>query len=236
LRQQLHTLREAGADAFDGPGFRFIEGLLGRAEDLQGAAGEQLRRRAAERLLSFRDDFEAARAEARAKLETLEAAGAPMDTEVSAAYDRGDYKTVLRHAPRMLRRAQSTGAVAARARARRLADQARARGLPLEQMELPLNALDGVDEAEARSLGDRLAAQLFRDAADHARSALVLARTVDAVSDEAGHYNPQALAARTLGLVEAISPDYLRAYLTGLEDLASLRRLPAPKARRRRGR
>lgn len=237
MKRRMDTLRESGAEVFDGPGFRFIEGLLERAEGLDGVAGEHLRRRAAERLSAFEAAFASARAEARATLATLDAAEADPDGDFTRAFAAGDYGFVRREAPRALRRARTDDADAARARIVRLARQARGRGLtlppPLRARVHAATAESAADVAELRTVGDQLARALFREAADHARSALVVARAGDRVPETVGPYNPEALAARTLALVEALSPGYLRATLAGLEDLAAMRRLPEPKRRRR---
>lgn len=50
---------------------------------------------------------------------------------------------------------------------------------------------------------------------------------------EIGPYNPVSLAGRALSLSASLSPDYLQAYLAGLEDLSALRTLPEPSRRRR---
>ncbi len=241
MTRRLEALRAQGAEAFDGPGFRFIEALLERAEGLDGVAGEHLRRRAAERLSAFEAAFASARAEARATLATLDAAEADPEGDFTRAFASGDYGFVRREAPRALRRARTDDVDAARSRVLRLARQARGRGLTLPP---PLRArvqaatADGARDpdalAELRTVGDQLARALFREAADHARSALVVARAGDRVAETVGPYNPEALAARTLALVEALSPGYLRATLAGLEDLAALRRLPEPRRGRRR--
>ena len=49
-----------------------------------------------------------------------------------------------------------------------------------------------------------------------------------------GPYNPLSLAGRALSLSASLSPEYLQTYLTGLEDLSTLRRLPEPSKRRRK--
>ncbi len=51
--------------------------------------------------------------------------------------------------------------------------------------------------------------------------------------EQIGMYNPQALAGRALSLTSALSPDYMQSYLSGLEDLMALKRLPEPSRRRR---
>lgn len=242
MKARLETLREDGAEVFDGPGFRFIEALLTRADELDGEAAVHLRRRAAERLSGFEARFASARAEARATLATLQAAGADDDGAFAKAFVAGDYGHVRREAGPALRRARTDDADAARARVVRLARQARARGLTLSPaMRSRIHdatAADDVPISEMREAGDQLARALFREAAEHARSALVVARAADRLPDEVGHYNPEALSARMLALVESVSPGYLRAVLSGLDDLAALRDLPEPPrpGRRRRRR
>ena len=39
---------------------------------------------------------------------------------------------------------------------------------------------------------------------------------------QVGPYNPSALAGRAMSLTAALSPDYMNAYLSGLDDLAQL--------------
>ena len=51
--------------------------------------------------------------------------------------------------------------------------------------------------------------------------------------EQIGMYNPQALAGRALSLTSALSPDYMQSYLSGLEALMALKRLPEPSRRRR---
>lgn len=239
MRARLQSLRDAGAEVFDGPGLRFIEALLGQAEALDSAAGEHLRRRAAERLSAFEAAFAAARAEARATLATLAAAGADPEGAFAEAFARGDYKHVKHEAVRALRLAKTDDIDTARDRVRRLWRQAQARGASLPpslrarveviSAETAAEAPATTPLAELRAIGDRLAQALFREAADHARSALVVARATDRLPAQAGPYNPEALSAQALALVESLSPTYLRAYLTGLEDLDHLRRLPDGK-------
>ncbi len=235
LHARLEALRAAGGPAYDGPGFRFVEGLLQRADDLDGAAADHLYARAESRLQRFKADFEAARAEAAATLRTLQAAGADADGTFAGAFAAADYKAISLGARRALRQAQAKGPAAARERARRLARQARSRGVQLD-LFVDDGTLEGASEAEARALGDQLAHALFKDAASHARSALVVARAADNLPDDVGPYNPQALTARALSLMESISPAYLRALLGGLDDLGALKRLAEPKRRGRRRR
>ena len=129
--ERLESLRSEGGDAFDGPGFRFIEGLLRRAGGLDGAAAARLSMRATQRLDAFEAEFSAARAEARVALEAVEAAESDPGGHVREAFELGDYRAVRRFAGRALRLAQDDGTQAARRRLARLARQVRARGIAL---------------------------------------------------------------------------------------------------------
>ena len=235
VRDRLAMLREAGAEAFDGPGFRFIEGLVSRSESLGSAAAERLLGRASVRLEAFEVERKDARALAERSLEALDRADADADGSLRAAFERGDYRSVNRRADRLLRLARDDGSQAARRRLDRLDREARARGLVLPATLRDRLAKPNQDGRAARRVGDELAQLIFRDAAEHARSALVVARASDAVPEEVGPYNAQALSVQALGLLESVSPTYLRALLGGLEELSALRTLPErPKPRRRR--
>ena len=50
---------------------------------------------------------------------------------------------------------------------------------------------------------------------------------------QVGPYNPLSLAGQALSLSASLSPDYLQAYLSGLEDLMTLKTLPSSNARRK---
>ena len=50
---------------------------------------------------------------------------------------------------------------------------------------------------------------------------------------QVGPYNPLSLAGQALSLSASLSPDYLQAYLSGLEDLMALKSLPESTTRRK---
>lgn len=240
MSARIEALRAAGAETFDGPGFRFVCGLFARAAALDGNAAAQLRQRAEARLDRLEAALTAARADAERTLGALIEAGADARAYV-ALFEAGDFKTLQREAPAALRAARRDRDAYAE-RALRLAREAEARGLALpaeDQTRIATLQGQGEDEPERavdadRALGDRLARALFRDTADHARGALVIARAAASVPAEAGPYNPQVLAVQALELAETLSPAYLRAYLRDLEALAVLRNLPEPTRRRKR--
>jgi hypothetical protein len=239
VNERLEHLRHLGAPVFDPPAFRFIEGLLTRAAGLSGAAAERLERRAVTRLQTLERAFLAAQAEAASMLDQLRQEAADPEDRFAQAFERGDFGLLLRDGPRVLRQLRSDTAESARERIRRLLDDARRKGvrLPAELDTAAATALGEAGKADpraettARALGDRLAQTLYREAADHVRAAVTVARAHDRLSDDFGMYNPQALAARALAQLEATSPVFLRHYLAGLEDLAALRQLPEPKRR-----
>lgn len=239
MNERLEHLRHLGASVFDPPAFRFIEGLLSRAAGLSGAAGERLVRRAETRLQTLERAFLAAQAEAASMLDQLRQEAADPEDRFATAFTEGDFGLILRDGPRVLRQLRSDTAESARERIRRLVLDAQRRGV-----RLPAGLEDAVSttlgeggkaevraEQTARALGDRLAQVLYREAAEHVRATIVVARAQDRLSEDFGFYNPQALAARALAQLEASSPAFLRQYLALLEDLSTLRLLPAPKRR-----
>jgi hypothetical protein len=242
LFERLEELRRIGALGFDRPGFRFIETLLQRSTELDGPAAERLVMRARQRLSALESALRQARAEAEGALATARAAGCAT-AALETLYTKGDFREVVQGARRALLALDRPegGAVE---RLRRLHRRAMAQGLALpsatladiERLARDGAALEAEDEVLARVLGDELARALFRDAASQARAVLVVARAADRVPDDVGPYNPQALSAQTLSLIESLAPGYLRTCLAGLEDVASLRRLPEPPKRPRRRR
>jgi hypothetical protein len=217
LAAQLDTLRTAGAEAFDGPGLRFIARLLRRAEHLT-AGRERLHARAQLHLTQFNQRFEAARAAAQHALEALQAEGADPQNKLAAHWARGAFSEITRQAPALLRRARTKRPAQNQRRLDRLTQEARARGL-----------------SPTAQTANQLAQALFRDTAQQALTTAAVARAADHVPAIHGAYNPHALVAETLQRLAQLSPIYLRTALQGFEDLAALNTLPAPpKAKKRR--
>jgi hypothetical protein len=209
LADRIQALRTAGAAAYDGPALRFIEALLQRAAGLDGSVAERLEARAAERLAAFHTSMQAARTRAREALDTLDAADADVDGVLRSAFESGDFKRVIREAPAAVRRAEARDP---HARLDRLTARAESEGVQLPAAE----------QSDPARAGDQISHALFRHTADHLRSTVTVARAADRVPAEFGPYNPDALAARTLATIEALSPDYLRAVLAQLDDLSAL--------------
>lgn len=238
---RLRHLRTLGAEGFDGPGLRFVEGLLSRAEALDGAARARLHARAVDRLGNLETRLEAARTEASTALHAARAAGADADGALAADFEAGEFSRLVREAQSRLSRARREDPGADRARALRLLREARERGLPLPEALAPeVAALEAEstpppasvaasEDPDWRRTGDALSQALYREAAAEAHGAVAVARAADGVPEVHGPYNPEALAAQTLATLAALSPAYLRHVLRDLEDLGSLRRLPAPK-------
>lgn len=231
LDARLAALRARGAAVYDAPGLRFVEALLARAHDLDGEAASRLRARAAGRLEALARQLDQDRSTAHALLETLRAAGADPETEYEKAFESGDFRRLIREAELALSRARSE-AHPDRARLTRLCSQARLQGLGLpSEVEQALVA----DETDAaRKAADLLAQALFRHIVRDARGTVAIARAADRLPAVVGPYNPAALAGEVLAAAEALSPAWMRSFLSRLEDLGSLHTLPPPPTRKRR--
>lgn len=209
VAERIEALRAAGAVRFDGPALRFIEALITRAQGLDGAVAGRLHARAAARLATFETSMQAAQSQATEALEALDAADADPDGTLRAAFDAGDFKRVLREAPAAHRRAAARDP---HARLDRLTARAESEGVRVPP----------TPQADPARAGDHVAQALFRHTADHVHGTVTVARAADRVPADFGPYNADALAARTLATIEALSPDYLRAALARLEDLSAL--------------
>lgn len=241
LGERIDVIRNAGGPGFDGPGFRFIEALLRRACALDGDARERLLDRAAARAAAFEHRLRAARADASALRAVLAESIGEAEPRMEALFDDGDFRQYLREGRRTLERAIADDGAVVHRRLERLRTRATQTGVVLpETLIRDLGAYDDVDKrvdsTAVRTLCDRVARAMFDDAASAARATVAIARASDDVPPESGHYNSRALAAEALSLLDALSPVLLRVYVDGLEDLASVRRLPAPVQRSRRKR
>ena len=236
LERRLDRLREAGLQVFDGPGLRFVETLLLRAATLTPVEARRIHARADERLQTLEESFRAANEEAVALLTEVLTLGADPEGRFENAISMGDFSLVKNEAPRLLTRLRSGLDVAARARVQRLIDQADTKGAELapELRDAARRLLDapGPIGASAREVGDALGRAMYRDAAEHARTTVVVARAHDRLSRDHGPYNAEAIAAQVLSRFETLSPAYLRVMVGWLEDLSILRHLPEPKRRR----
>ena len=235
---RLETLRAEGAEAFDAPALRFIEQLLAKAEHIGGGAGDRLRARAEARLDALQADLDAARQKASEAIEALaeiqDPEGAAAVAEVQRLVEAGDHRGATRAAARLQRGLVDRRQPKARARVERQIQRAEAAGVSLpsklkhqitEALEDPQGSPEILD-----ALADEAGRALYRAAADDTHATVVVARAGDAVPDEAGPYNPQAVSAKALAALEALSPAHLRHWVRHLEGFDALARLPAPPA------
>lgn len=74
----------------------------------------------------------------------------------------------------------------------------------------------------------RRAAQEYRGSLAELSASFTVARAVDTVPEHAGPYNPVRIATDLLAWIGRLSPIYLTAQLSRLEELASLLELPDP--------
>lgn len=239
-RGRLDGLCEGGGVEYDPLGQGLIVTLLARAEAEDAAVQTLLMGRIEARLCALESAFRADRARADGEIATLESAGIEPSGDVREALGRGDFASVRRGARKLhgaRKEAQKTARVPWIARLR---GEARSRDLALsDEVTRGLDALgaeDGtVDRAElrrAQALGNAMSSALFRESAEGARAELAVARAADNLPDGAGPYNGQVLAAKALSAMAALSPGYVRALITGLDDLAAMEALLAPEERK----
>jgi len=205
VAQRFEDARARGIERFDPPRARFIARLLERAE---GEARERLETRAAERLDALLARFEAARTEARAAIERVEAAGLPT-AALHEAYGRGELRAVMQRCKRLRGRrcAEQTSRLRERLEARTTLVGAPA---PDTLAGAPAPELVLAEAAYAERRGDALA----RRAIDALR---------ESVPPESGPYHPPTVVAQTLDTLASLHPPLLRAWLQRLENLGALR-------------
>lgn len=235
LTQRLAAAREAGLDVFDEPRFAFVERLLTRAETFEGAAAAALRGRARKRLLELEEAFGAAQEGANGELQRLADLGRDEEGALADALTRGDVGAVRRAGRRYpeseptLRQKTEASLVD---RLGRLADRRRSR--PPEAPPTPTATRSSAPPASAAAL--ELSEGLYRQSSANATAVRTLARAVDELPDDAGHYHGGTIAARTLEAMQVIGPGYLRAWLDRFAGLAAIEASldPAREAQRRK--
>ncbi|APR80549.1 Hypothetical protein A7982_05896 [Minicystis rosea] len=232
----LASLREAGAEAFDPPGFGLVLALLSRAEGERDGARERIRARARERIDRLQHALESARTAATRDLSALVEAGVPVAPTIAEALARGEIQRArseirrARHDHRKRRDRVELPWVG------RLRDEARARGAALPQemaRDLERLAGDGVARdahGHAVALGSAVSSALLTASAESVRATIAVARAADNVPDAAGPYNGQVLAARALAAMADLSPAYVRAVVAAIDDLAGMEARLTPEA------
>ena len=239
-RGRLDGLRQRGGVEYDSLGQGLIVTLLARAEAEDDGVQGLLMGRIEARLCAIEAAFRADRCGADREIATLEDAGIEPSGEVREALGRGDFASVRRGARQLLGARQEATKTARVPWIARLRGEARSRDLALsDEVTRGLDALgaeDGtVDRTEmrrAQALGNAMSSALFRESAEGARAELAVARAADNLPDGAGPYNGQVLAAKALSAMAALSPGYVRALISGLDDLAAMEALLAPEERK----
>lgn len=226
---RLAELASEGAADFDPEGFVFAERLVGagRAE------------RAEQWIAKLAAELRAARAAAEHAIEALLARGIEIDPALSTAHASGDYRAALRLAARLGRR--HAGRASRTHWALSVSARASARGVRLpEELSFEVERLRrspaATSEARALEVGQAVSRAMFVDSVASDRAALAIARATDNVPSESGPYNCRAIAARVLGEIAALSPDYAQTLVATLDDLAALDGLPIPAKAKSSGR
>ena len=233
---RLADLRARGAASFDPEGFRLAERLANAA----------VLERAALRMGALERDLEEAKTQIEAAVTRLSARGLEPDADTALALERGELRAAYRLLLRLEHRAGAAESSTVRW-ARKLASRARTRGARLpddlayrvERLTLTSSAggPTALSREQASALAHALSRAMFVDSLASSRATLAIARATDNVPEDCGPYNAQVIAARVLAELAALSPSYARAFVAGLDDLASLEALPMkapPKSSGRR--
>ncbi|MFN3196846.1 MAG: DUF2894 domain-containing protein [Bradymonadia bacterium] len=245
LVARLDALKARGAEGFDGPAVRFIANLVQKATTIGGGAGDRLVDRAHVRLQALETQLDEALAKSEEALSALAAVAQGPEGEgavatVQALVDQGDHREALRTAQRLRRTLGDGRQPQAKARVRRQLSRAEAADTSALSQPLRQRMQAALDDPTSPpetldALADEAAKAMYRAVADDAHATLAVAQAGDEVPDEAGPYNPQAVSARALAALEALSPAHLRHWVRHLEGFESLSALPEPPAPKKRG-
>jgi hypothetical protein len=226
---RLRSLCERGAEAFDPEGYRLAARLV----------DAQLEARALLRIEKLEQELEQTKLRIEEQLGLLRERGVELGDAVAQAQQSGDLRTTLRLLLRLAAgrveepRSSSRWAAMLAARA-----QKRAVRLP-EELAFRVDRLTQAPEApvpQASELAHALSHAMFVDSIASSRATLAIARASDNVPEDSGPYNPQVIAARALAELAELSPSYAQAFVSGLDDLASLEGIPLPSRNKQSGR
>jgi len=215
VRTRLEDLRAAGARTFDPPAFDFVVTLLATAASLTAAAQARLLERARARTAELETAFQAARARADASLSQR----ADLRDSSTTAFEAGAFVEILRRARREHARPkraapQYTGWLA------RLRAESVRRGIRARE-----GAAAGATPSEAEEVR-RLTTALYESSRAQVEAAMTAHSAAVDLPEDAGPYNPLALAVGVLAELAALSPAYLAALVGSLSELGALLALP----------
>jgi len=240
-RTRLAKLIEAGASAFDEPTVRYVEALLARAE---GPVEERLVARVRARLDRLEAAMAAAREEAAKLVTELEGLDGESAAQVRGLVSSGDFREASRLGRRLRNSHDPEASARLLSRIETIEKRAERRGVrfsaELRERCAALRAAAPLGSSgirAGRQLATELSFALLDGILHRSRGTSIglrLARPMEEL-EQVGPYNPRAVARRALEKMGALSPSYLQAWLSLLDDASALDRLlPQPQPRKRK--
>lgn len=233
MRGRAIALLASGVERFDAAEVRFIDTLLERAATSREGVRARLEERAQKHMFALELRFRSAERRAKDTIDALARLDAAAAKELRELAATGDVDRARRMAERLLAQRSSTRTAPALARLKAtlaLVDSRFATPPPVAQeaRELLAGKHAPTEDLAARAhhLANMLDLALLHEGTEQLVSMLEVDRMERAVPLDAGPYNPEALAARAIGELSALSPAFARAWLTWVKDLESLSHLP----------
>lgn len=233
---RIDMLREQGADRFDQVDFAFIESLQRRMSASSSGVQKKLKARLAHHLFSLELRFQSSRDEVRREIEALSLLAPDAAETARTLLESGELAQAMRAVSHARHRLASPAWGRAKDRLERTVAvvENRCQFLPpeIEQARALLQNPDIAGDAARRAqrLANALVLILLQERAELSCAQLEVDHLKQNASDDAGPYNADALAATALDQISALSPRYLRAYLSYLGDLECLEHLPPSPA------
>jgi hypothetical protein len=233
MRGRALALLASGVERFDAAEVRFVDALLERAASSREGVRARLEERAKKHMFALELRFRSAEVRSKDAIAELARHDPAQARELRERAASGDVDGARRAAERTLaqRSERRTAPALARLRGALELVERSCSTLPPVVREAR-EALDGKTAPEddlatrAHDLANRLDLVLLSDGLEQLSSLLEVDRMERAAPLAAGPYNPDALAARCVGELSALSPSFARAWLAWVKDVESLSRLP----------
>lgn len=244
IEELLSSLEASGARAFDPIAFQFGLTLARRGDDATDVARGRLRARARVRLKALEARFADARHAATIALDALAEVDPGAARALYAELRDGKVVEIAKRAKALTKAQAGAARGQALTRLMRVDEEARRRcpSVPpaLEERKRAIYSQgETIDAGVVHAVANWYSLLLFRETTAQTRLVDTLADFDREIADEAGPYNPQAIAARTVTQLAEMSPAYIRVVLDQVADLAEAKRqlaLDERPAKKKRGR
>lgn len=233
---RIDMLREQGADRFDQVDFAFIESLQRRMDASSLGIQKKLKARIARHLFALELRFQSSREVVRKEIEALSRVAPDAADSARSLLESGELAQAMRAVSHARHRLASPAWGRAKDRLERTLAvvENRCQFLPPEVQKaralLQNPDIAGDAARRAQRLANALVLILLQERAELSCAQLEVDQLQRNASEDAGPYNADALAATALDQISALSPRYLRAYLSYLGDLECLEHLPQSPA------